>query len=298
MYLLEKYGPDSGTRLQSRVVWLTGASRGIGAALAIRLAQSGARLALSARDEEKLKAVKQKCIEAGVAAEDVLVLPLDVKQHNRHQEALEAVLKHFGTLSVLVSNAGRTQRALWDAIDIDVDKDMFELNVFSLVALARIVNKYFSKNGGGHHVITSSTAGKMGAPLSASYTASKHALHGYFEALRLEGSADNIHVTMLCPGPVETGLLDHCYSDQLGRKLDKVRIGTRMSADRCASLSLAAISYKLPEVWICQQPILAVHYCIQYCPMLFYMVLRFVKVGQLMKLRDGRSDVVTPPTPK
>ena len=80
-------------------------------------------------------------------------------------------------IDILVSNAGRSQRAQWENIDTEVDKQLFELNVFSLVALARKVTHHFLATGGGHHVITSSTAGKMGPPFSGSYGASKHALH-------------------------------------------------------------------------------------------------------------------------
>ena len=83
----------------------------------------------------------------------------------------------FSQIDILVSNAGRSQRAQWENIDTEVDKQLFELNVFSLVALARKVTHHFLATGGGHHVITSSAAGKMGPPFSGSYGASKHALH-------------------------------------------------------------------------------------------------------------------------
>ena len=84
----------------------------------------------------------------------------------------------------MFSNAGRTQRATWESIDTTVDKDLFELNVFSLLSLARIVTKHFISTGGGQHVISSSITGKLAPPLSASYNGSKHALHvGVFEKI-------------------------------------------------------------------------------------------------------------------
>ncbi|KAA0193898.1 hypothetical protein HAZT_HAZT008007 [Hyalella azteca] len=213
---------ELGNKLQGQVIWITGASRGIGEAYAIVLAKSGAKLALSARDEQRLQQVKQKCLDAGAREEDILLVPLDMVKYEDHEQAFNKVLQYFGKVSVLLNNAGRSQRARWDDIELSVDKELFELNVFSLVALARRVNKYFRTVGGGHHVVTSSTLGKFGGPNSASYTASKHALHvcvGYFESLRVEGLKDNISVTMLCPGPVESELLQHAFTEKLGQVL-------------------------------------------------------------------------------
>uniref|UniRef100_A0A2P2I018 Dehydrogenase/reductase SDR family member 7-like n=1 Tax=Hirondellea gigas TaxID=1518452 RepID=A0A2P2I018_9CRUS len=298
LYLLDKSPLKFERRMQGKVVWITGSSRGIGAALAIRLAKAGAKLALSARDEEQLQQVKQLCIEAGSAPEDVLVVPLDMTQHSQHEAALKTITQHFTQVSVLVSNAGRTQRGHWDAIDVAVDRELFELNVFSLIVLARLVNKHFTKNGGGHHVVMSSTAGKFGAPMSASYTGSKHALHGYFECLRIECAVDNIDVTMLCPGPVETTLLQYCFTEQLDQAPAVVRSGRRMSAERCAQLCSVAMSCKLPEVWVCEQPILAIQYTLHYFPSLPHLLIKSLGVGFIMKLRDGRSAGVPPPAAK
>ncbi|KAF2359891.1 Short-chain dehydrogenase/reductase SDR [Trinorchestia longiramus] len=293
LYLLNTFSPNTGKRLKGQVIWINGASRGIGEAYAIVLARCGAKLALSARDEQRLQQVKQKCLEAGARDEDVVVVPLDITKHDLHEEAFNSVLKHFnGKLSVLLNNAGRSQRARWDDIDISVDKDLFDLNVFSLVALARRVNKYFRQNGGGLHVVTSSVAGKLGAPRSASYTGSKHALHGYFECLRLEGLADNIRVTMLCPGPVDSELLKSVYTEKLGQGVAEERVGTRMSAMRCAELTATAIAYELPEVWMSLQPVLTLQYLHHYFYNVVHLLFRFVGVERIMKMRDGRSDIV------
>ncbi|XP_018014261.1 dehydrogenase/reductase SDR family member 7 isoform X2 [Hyalella azteca] len=266
LFLLNWFLPDSSNKLQGQVIWITGASRGIGEAYAIVLAKSGAKLALSARDEQRLQQVKQKCLDAGAREEDILLVPLDMVKYEDHEQAFNKVLQYFGKVSVLLNNAGRSQRARWDDIELSVDKELFELNVFSLVALARRVNKYFRTVGGGHHVVTSSTLGKFGGPNSASYTASKHALHGYFESLRVEGLKDNISVTMLCPGPVESELLQHAFTEKLGQGVSGERSGRRMSAMRCAHLSATAIAYKLPEAWVVEQPVLLLQYTVYYLP--------------------------------
>ncbi|XP_068238372.1 uncharacterized oxidoreductase SSP1627 [Palaemon carinicauda] len=207
--------------LKGQVVWITGASSGIGEYLAVRLAKVGVRLALSARSVENLERVKQRCIETGgVTNDDVLILPLDMIQYDQHQPSFDSVLKHFGELDILVSNAGRSQRGRWEMIDSAVDREIFELNVFSLISLSRIVTRYFLKRGRGHHAVTSSTAGKLGAPLSASYTGSKHALQGYFECLRME-KAGIVDVTMFCPGPVDSNILKNSFTEQKG-VLDRI----------------------------------------------------------------------------
>lgn len=104
-------------------------------------------------------------------------MPLDVSDIKSHQNLFDKVIDSFGNLDILVNNAGRSQRAIWEDIEIEVDRNLFELNVFGTVNLSRIAVKYFLSKGKGHLAVTSSTAGIMAVPFSASYTASKHALH-------------------------------------------------------------------------------------------------------------------------
>jgi len=279
--------------LSDHVVWITGASSGIGAALAVRLTQAGAKVVISARSTDKLNEVKAKCIASGKVKEsDVLVLPLDMVKTEEHNDAFQKVLTHFGKLDILVSNAGRSQRGRWEMVDIGVDRDVFDLNVFSLISLSRIVTIYFLKKGGGQHVITSSMAGKFGAPMSASYTASKHALHGYFETLRTEKAGCGLSVTMLCPGPVDSNLLQVAFTEKEGEQLGKDRAGNRMSSERCAQLSATAIANKVAETWICDMPLLILFYVNQYCPTLLKGIIGAMPLSFIMKLRDGRSDAV------
>ncbi|KAG8297995.1 Dehydrogenase/reductase SDR member 7 [Homalodisca vitripennis] len=162
--------------LRGKVIWITGASSGIGASLAEVLAANGAKLVISARNAGNLSKVKQKCIAAGLPATDVLILPMDVLEIQKHEQYFQQVIAHYGQLDILVNNAGRSQRALWEDIDIAVDKEIFKLNVFSVVSLARLAVRYFNEKGGGHLVTMSSLAGVVGAPYSGSYTATKHAI--------------------------------------------------------------------------------------------------------------------------
>jgi dehydrogenase/reductase SDR family protein 7 len=165
----------------SPVIWVTGASSGIGRELCKVLAQNGAKLVLSARNLRELELTRQECLQLskGLLREgDILVIPLDMLKLNYHQDSLNRVISHFRALDILVNNAGRSQRAEWEKIDINVDRELFEIDVFSVIHLSRLTVKYFEQ----HHIkgqlaVTSSTAGLIGAPNSGSYTGAKHALH-------------------------------------------------------------------------------------------------------------------------
>lgn len=163
------------------MVWITGASSGIGKYLAIVLARNGVRLCLSARREAELEAVKELCLRASngsLAANDVMVMKMDMLDISQHQHYFDRVVKHFGHVDVLVNNAGRSQRALWQDIELIVDRELFELDVFAVVNLSRCYIKYLlAKNMLGHIAVTSSGAGLLGVPMSGSYVGAKHALH-------------------------------------------------------------------------------------------------------------------------
>lgn len=112
--------------------------------------------------------------------EDILVLPMDILDNDKHQQHFDKVVKHFnGQLDVLVNNAGRSQRAQFKDIELKVDREMFELDVFSIINLTRIYVNYVVKerNGVGHVAVTSSSVGLMAVPNSASYNGAKHAIH-------------------------------------------------------------------------------------------------------------------------
>lgn len=163
--------------MKGKIVWITGASSGIGKALAIKLAEHNVKLCISARRTDRLEEVKKNCLKVGkrLQPNDVLVLQMDMTDIDGQQKCFDQVVKHFGEIDVLVNNAGRSQRALFKDIELDVDKELFELDVFSTINLTRIYVRHFG--GKGHVAVTSSTLGFISAPNSASYTAAKHAIH-------------------------------------------------------------------------------------------------------------------------
>ncbi|TRY78067.1 hypothetical protein TCAL_10578 [Tigriopus californicus] len=284
-------------KMKGQVVWITGASTGIGAALAVEFAKVGSKIVISARSKEKLDQVKKKCLEAGkpqgLKEADILVLEMDMCKFSTHKPCLEAILKRFSRLDVLVNNAGKSQRARWEHIEMPVDRDMFELNVFSLVNLTRLVIPQFEKQGGGTLAVTSSMAGISGIPFSGTYCGTKHAVHGYFNSLRTEKLTSNIDVVVLCPGPVFSNLLEGAATEKEGENFggsmganDK-----RMTAERCAFLMMVAIAHKLEEAWITFFPILPMMYAYQYLPWLTRKFIRLVGPSLFQKLRDSKETV-------
>ena len=190
------------TKIKNSVIWITGASSGIGEALAYSMAFKGAKLILSARRIEALENVKANCKKNGNSA--VKILPLDVSDEDSLASSSVEAKSLFGGIDILINNAGISQRGLAKDILMEVERRVFEVNYFGTVALTKLVLADMIERKTGHIVVVSSTAGMVSTPLRSSYAASKHALHGHFNALRSEVHDDNIKVTIVCPGFINT----------------------------------------------------------------------------------------------
>jgi len=288
----EKYGKNLNEFYNGKVVWITGASTGIGKAVALEAAKNGAKVVISARREALLNEVRDLCVTKGCSKESVLVLPLDVCDSTALEPAFQKVSQTFGPIDILLLNAGRSQRARWEHTDAQVDRDLFELNVFSVINLARIVLRNMLERKSGHIAVMSSSAGKAGAPFSGSYTGSKHAVHGYFESLRNEKVGSGVDITMLCPGPTFSDLLQVAATEKPDTAFGEPMTAAdkRMTAERCAHLSLVAIANSLPESWICFKPVLPLMYASQYMPAVSkWAFQKFLGLKFLAKVRDSRN---------
>ncbi|XP_071080910.1 dehydrogenase/reductase SDR family member 7-like [Haliotis cracherodii] len=278
--------------LKGKVVWVTGASTGIGESLVYELASAGCRLVLSARREEELHRVKKQCLTCGpLQDEDIMVVPLDLVKQYEHAYAVKKVLKHFKQIDILVNNAGRSQRADWVKTSIDVDREMLETNVLGTLSLTKAVLPDMIARRDGHIVVVSSVGGKVvvGAPMSGSYAGSKHALHGWFECLRIEQYSNNIKVTMVCPGPVFSSLMSIAMTEEKGKVVGgEMKPGEkRMATSRCASLTAVAIANQLDEVWISEHPVLAFIYMFQYLPSFARRQVCKMSLAKLKKMRGS-----------
>lgn len=289
----EKFGVDVKSKLKDKVVWITGASSGIGEALAIECVKNGSKVVISARREAQLESVKSKCLDAvpGCKSENILVLPMDMCDFDSHKKCFDQVLNTFGRLDILINNAGRSQRARWEYTDIDVDIGLFQLNVFSVINLTRLVLPHMLENKTGTIAVTSSSAGKVGAPFSGTYTGSKHAIHGYFESLRTEKAGTGIDICLLCPGPTFSGLLEVAATEKVGEQFgENMSSGDkRMTSERCAQLSLVAIANRLYESWICFFPVILIMYLNQYAPGTTKLILSVVGPKLAAKIRDSKN---------
>ncbi|XP_032826920.2 dehydrogenase/reductase SDR family member 7 [Petromyzon marinus] len=288
----ERRGPDPALKLRGHVVWVTGASSGIGEALARELARCGCQLVLSARREAELQRVRKNCLEdSSLKESDILVLPMDVLDLSTHEACTKAVLDRFGRVDVLVNNAGRSQRSLFMDTDLCVYRTLFELNVLAPVSLARCVLPGMMAPGshGGILLAVSSIAGLAGVPLSAGYCASKHAVQGAFNALRSElDEYPQITISTVCPGPVQSHIISNAFSgkgdEAVGEQKDQTY---KMSAERCARLIAVSLAARLPEAWIAQQPYLSAAYLWQYAPTLAWRLTAKIGRRRIYNFRNG-----------
>lgn len=295
LWLLNKFffSPTYTKHMAGRVVWITGASSGIGEHMAYEFAKLGCKLALSGTNEARLEAVRSQCLSlnSALSVVDIITVPFDIADYSKHRACFERVLNQFKQLDVLVNNAGRSQRAAFEKIDISVDEEMFRLNVFGPVHLTRVVVNHWNKfKYPGHVAVTSSVAGIVPAAYSCTYSGTKYALHGYFETLRIEGYK-HIKVTMLCPGPVFSRILETSFTEQSGVQVNKSHDpdSSRMSTERCAQLCLTAIVHRVYVAWISIQPVLAVCYIQQYLPTLLVLIFtKFMTEEKMLKVREGK----------
>ncbi|MPR32736.1 SDR family oxidoreductase [Salmonirosea aquatica] len=236
------------TYFNQKVVWITGASSGIGEALALELAKAGATLVLSARRVEELERVKQS---TSLPAERVMVLPLDVTKFELAAEKAAEIITRFGRIDVMVHNAGVSQRSYVRDTSLDVYQRIMDVDFFSTVALTKAVLPYMISQQNGHFIVISSVAGKVGTPMRSGYNAAKHALHGFYDSLRAEVFDDNIRVTVVCPGYIKTNVSLNALDSQ-GDKYGQMDANQAkgMPADVCARKILHAAAQDQKEAFI------------------------------------------------
>jgi short-subunit dehydrogenase len=187
------------TQLNDKTLWITGASSGIGEALALLASRQGAKLVLSARRATELERVRAACADLSRVA----VLPIDLTDFDA-EAAVRQAEHFFGPIDILVNNAGWSQRSLLVDTGMDVFRKLMELDYFAPVALTRALLPSMRARKTGHIVMISSVAGKIGAPLRTGYCAAKHALTGFTEAARAELWRDGLKFTTIYPGFVRT----------------------------------------------------------------------------------------------
>lgn len=257
------------------VVWITGASSGIGEALALELSRyKHVRLILSARRINELERVASR---TGLPASDVLVLPLDVTDLDSLPVHVETVRQRFGRLDYVFLNAGISQRSSVIDTDFSVYQRLMDVNFFGVIALTKAILPIMLAQGSGHLVVTSSVAGKLATKQRSGYCASKHALHGFFDALRLEVYDRGLRVTLVCPGYIQTAISLHALGPdgQVHGKLDENQM-QGMAPDDFARRLLRAVVQGKNEVSIGGSEIYGI-YLQRFLPNLLFRILKHRK---------------------
>jgi short-subunit dehydrogenase len=232
--------------LKNKVIWVTGASSGIGEALVYALAKEGAKLILSARRSEELQRVADK---AKLSAPDYLILPLDLNAPDTFEAKKKEALGRFEHIDILINNGGVSQRSLAKDTTAAVDRQIMEVNYFGTIALTKTLMPDFIKQQGGLYVVVTSAVGKFGSPWRSGYSASKHALHGFFDSLRAELYNDGVKVLLVCPGFIQTNVSVNALTGT-GAKLGSMDVATAngLTAGECARQIVAAIKSGKEEI--------------------------------------------------
>ena len=259
------------SKFKGKVVWITGASSGIGEALAKQFAVAGSRLILSSRREEELKRVAALCS----AAEAVSVLPLDLSKPELMNDAAQKALGLGGPIDVMVHNGGVSQRAFAADTDYLVDDLIMRTNYLGPVALTKALLPSMRARRQGHFVVVTSVLGKFGFPGRSAYCASKHALHGFFDTLRAEVSNEGIQVTLVLPGWVRTNVSKNALTAS-GVPHGRMESGTAggLTPERCAERIIAAAEDGKAEVDIVRLKENAALYLNRFAPIVLRRLLR------------------------
>lgn len=243
--------------LPKKVVWITGASSGIGEALAYEFNKKGANVILSARRVKELERVKENCENA---EETVRILPLDLAEQETFPQKVQEAKDFFGTVDMLINNGGVSQRAYAVNSTMESIRHIMEVNFFGSVALTKELLPTMIEQKSGYIVVISSVMGKIGTRYRSAYAASKHALHGWFDCLRQEVYDDNIDVSLVCPGYIKTNVSKNALTAD-GSKYNKMEDGQKkaMPPEEFAKKLLPNLAQKKPEIYIGGTEILSIY---------------------------------------
>jgi dehydrogenase/reductase SDR family protein 7B len=235
------------SHFNTKVCWITGASSGIGAALAVSLNSMGASLILSARNKENLENVKRSC----PCPDKIIILACDMEETHSLPALARQAWYLFNGIDYIFLNAGIAVRDMIIDTDISMIQKVMNINFLGNVMLSKALLPYMLERRSGCFVVTSSLCGKFGVPKLSAYSASKHALHGFFESLRAEYAGEGIKVTMITAGLVKTNITLRALKGNggnYGKMQESVAAG--ISPEKCAGSILNAVAKGNCEVLV------------------------------------------------
>lgn len=257
-----------------KVAWITGASSGIGESLVHEFVNSGATVIASSNDLPGLEKVKAEC---GMKSAMVHCVPFDLANTSEIDKTVEQQVNTFGKIDYLLNIGGISQRARIDETPMWLDRKIFEINYFGTVALSKAVLPYMVKQQSGHILATSSISGRFGFPLRSAYSASKQALHGFFETLYLENKKFNIRTSVIIPGRVRTSISFHALNAQ-GREHGKLDEGQAkgVTPEHAAKTIVRGMLRNKREILVGKSELMMLHIR-RYCPWLFFRIADKIK---------------------
>lgn len=260
--------------IKDKWVWITGASSGIGRALAIEFSYHGCNLVLMSRNTKELEITAKKC-NPNI---NIIIEEIDLGDSASIDKAVRSLLDKNTSIDILVNNGGLSQRSAAIETQEDVAKKLFDVNYFGTVHLTNSLLPVMIKNGGGQIAVMSSLVGIIGSPKRTTYSASKHALHGFFDSLRAELFNQNIQVTIICPGFIRTNIsLSAVVGDGTAQNKMDEKTSNGMDPAKLAIKVVKGISRGKEEIYVGGKEILAI-YIKRFFPSIFSVILRKAKV--------------------
>jgi dehydrogenase/reductase SDR family protein 7B len=257
-----------------KVVWITGASSGIGEALVYEFVQKGAAVIASSNDLSGLERVKEAC---GGNSSMVQCVPFDLSDTTGINEIVDKQISKSGRIDILLNIGGISQRARIDETPLWLDRKIFEINYFGTIALTKAVLPHMVKQKSGHVLATSSISGRFGFPLRSAYSASKQALHGFFETLYLENKVNNIRASVIIPGRVRTAISLHALNAE-GKEHGKLDDGQAkgITPEKAAQIIIKGIIRNKREILVGSGELMMLHIR-RYLPWLFFRIADRIK---------------------
>lgn len=257
-----------------KIVWITGGSSGIGEALVRKFASGGATVIASSNDPAGLERVKSEC--TGRPGE-VHCVPFDLADTSGIGSVVNKQIDNFGRIDYLINIGGISQRARIDETPLWLDRKIFEINYFGTIALTKAVLPYMIRQKSGHILATSSITGRFGFPLRSAYSASKQALHGFFETLYLENKTNNIRCSVIIPGRVRTAISLHALNSE-GKEHGKLDDGQAkgITPEKAAGMIIRGIRRNKREILVGSGELMMLHIR-RYLPWLFFRIADKIK---------------------